>query len=179
MAGLLSTLSQPVVGFTHFAVYDVVTAGETEILEPVWPFDQLTVSAAAQPVAVNVVELPEQILGAVGVTVGAVGNGFTATFKVALAGVEHETVPVPLQVAVYTALAVGVSFNVKPEPIVFPSLNQIKVPVHDCAVSVTLPPAQIALSETLIDGAVGATTTVIVAGELFGLVQVPTVQFVT
>ena len=99
MAGLLNTLSQPIVGFTHFAVYDVVTAGETEILEPVWPFDQLTVSAA-QPVAVNVVELPEQMLGAVGVTVGAVGKGFTATFNDVLAGVEQETAPFPLQVAV-------------------------------------------------------------------------------
>lgn len=131
MAGLLNTLSQPVVGFTHFAVYDVVTAGETEILEPVWPFDQLTVSAAAQPVAVNVVELPEQMLGAVGVTVGAVGKGFTATIKFALAGVEHETAPFPLQVAVYSALAVGVSFNVKPVPIEFPSLNHSNVPAQD------------------------------------------------
>lgn len=34
-----------------------------------------------------------------------------------------------------------------------------------------------ALSETLIDGEAGAVTTVTVAGELFGLEQVPTVQF--
>jgi hypothetical protein len=101
MLPALAGLSQPVTPFTHFAVYVVVFAGDTEIVVPVAPLDHEIVSGVTQPVAVNEALSPEQIKALEGLMLGATGKAFTVTDNELLAGVEQDTaVPVELQVAV-------------------------------------------------------------------------------
>jgi hypothetical protein len=94
-----------------------------------------------------------------------------------LAGVEQITAPVPLQVAVYVAFAVGESVVVKPvaKDVALPSLNQSKVPTQFVAVRFTVSPIQISLSLTPIEGTRGGATTVIVEVD-FAETQEPTVH---